>query len=64
MNVSGVKEGDIVRVNKKGFVFLAEVRGTEKGALRISPIVHNISFLTATSREVEAHWRKSTQSRR
>jgi|KBSSwiStaDraftv2_1062776.scaffolds.fasta_scaffold3282771_2 hypothetical protein len=63
MNISSVDVGDLVRVNRKGYVFLAEVTGKENGQLKISPVVHNISFFHATAREIEAHWRKSKRSR-
>jgi hypothetical protein len=59
VNISSIREGDLVRVNKKGYVFLAEVISKEDGGLRISPVVHNISFFKATSREIEAHWKRT-----
>lgn len=61
MNIAGVKPGDIVHVDKKGRRFHAVVQGKEGRELLLMPIERNISYRSATSREVCAHWRKSRQ---
>ena len=62
MNLQGVKDGDIVRIDKKGRIFLAEVTGKERGKIRVSPITNGITYHEASAREIVAHWRKSRTS--
>lgn len=59
MNLTGIREGDIVRVDKKGRRFHAVVEAKEGRELKVLPLQKNISYRTATSREVCDHWRKS-----
>lgn len=59
MNTTGIRAGDLIRVDKKGRFFHAEVVGREGRELVVKPIEHNISYRRATSREVVCHWRKS-----
>jgi hypothetical protein len=56
MQLAAVKPEDIVRVDKKGRVFVAFVIAKRRGALEIEPISHGISYTTATAREVTGHW--------
>lgn len=69
MQLTSVKPGDIVRIDKRGRVFLAEVveKTAEKGRngrLKIRPVVKNISYTEATAQEVVEHWRKSGRARK
>lgn len=59
MNLTSVKPGDIVRVNKKGRIFHAVVSDKANRELRLRPIESNITWFTATSREIEMAWHKS-----
>jgi len=56
MNLTGVKPGDIVRVDHKGRVFEAFVVRKARGELRIDPIQRGVTYTGATAREVIAHW--------
>lgn len=56
MNITSVEPGAIVRVDRKGRIFDAEVTGREDRALRVTPLRAGITYTTATSREVIAHW--------
>lgn len=64
MTLQSIHEGDIVRVNRKGRVFLADVTGKEKGLLRIRPHDRNNTYFEAKASEVQAHWRKMGKVRR
>lgn len=59
MNLTSVKPGDIVRVNKKGRIFHAVVGDKVNGELRLRPIEPNITWFTARAREIEMAWHKS-----
>lgn len=59
MQLASVRPGDIVRVDKKGRVFLADVTGKDKGRLKIQPHSGNINYFEAGAREIICHWRKS-----
>lgn len=63
MNVSGVRPGDVVEVDKKGRTFHAIVRGYGSGELRIQPLSPKINYFAATAREVIGHWRASKATR-
>lgn len=58
------KVGDIVAVDKKGRKFFAEVTEVsqkQKGAMieyGVKPLVKNITYYSANSREVEAVYRR------
>ena len=64
MNISNVKAGDIVKVDKRGQFFLAEVTDIGKGEILIQPEIKHVTYRTAKAREVVAHYRKSKQSTR
>ena len=56
MQLGAIRPEDIVRVDKRGRMFLAFVVAKRSGALEIEPIQHGISYTTATAREVTGHW--------
>ena len=58
MRLNGIAAGDVVRVNRLGRVFLAEVTGTIPGGLQIVPADRRISYRQCRAREVEDHWAK------
>lgn len=59
MQLSGVREGDIVEIDKKGRYFFAFVEGKDDGILQIQPMKNaNVSYYTATAREVVGHYKK------
>ncbi len=62
MNLPPIEVGSIVLVDKRGVRFHAHVLERRPGELRIRPIERNITWRSATAREVVAHWRKSKQS--
>lgn len=59
MRVSGIRPGDIVRAERNGRLFLAEVRGKSEGVLDVDPITHGVNWFTVKPRQVRAHWRKA-----
>jgi hypothetical protein len=59
MNITSVKAGDIVQVDKKGRVFFAVVDATAPRELAIRPISPGATYYSAKSTEVKAHWRKA-----
>jgi hypothetical protein len=63
MQLASVRPDDIVRVNKKGRVFEAFVRGRRDGGLEIEPIQRGITYTTASAREVICHWAKRGRPR-
>ena len=58
MNSGSIKEGDIVRVNKKGRRFHATVLGRDPKTreFKLLPIQSGITFFNAAAREIEDHW--------
>lgn len=62
MVLTGVKAGDIVLCDVRGFRFYAEVTETKKGSVSVEPIHKGAGYYSATSRQVVAHWRKSKAS--
>jgi len=52
VRLNGIAPGDVVRVNRLGRVFLAEVTGTVPGGLQIVPADKRISYRQCRSREV------------
>jgi hypothetical protein len=58
MNLAPIKEGDIVRVDHKGRIFLAFVEGKAPQALLIKPLDKRVNYFQASAREVKEHWRK------
>lgn len=62
MQIGGVKPGDIVKCERQGWVFFAEVTATGKGALEVEPINKGCTYREVKSRQVVAHYRKSKAS--
>ena len=58
MRLNGIAPGDVVRVNRLGRVFLAEVTGTIPGGLQIVPADKRISYRQCRAREVLDHFSK------
>ncbi|MGZ4270664.1 MAG: hypothetical protein ACXVFK_15695 [Solirubrobacteraceae bacterium] len=58
MRLNGIAAGDVVRVNRLGRVFLAEVTGTIPGGLQIVPADKRVSYRQCRAREVLDHWAK------
>lgn len=59
MHLAPVRPQDIVEIDKKGRRFLAKVESKEPGLLNIKPFPHEkVTYYTATSHEVKAHYRK------
>jgi hypothetical protein len=63
MNISTVRNGDLVLVDKRGVRFHAYVQECHPGELRVRAIERNTTWRAASAREVVAHWRKSKASR-
>lgn len=64
MNISGIRPGDLVKIDRKGRIFHAEAVRIEGRTLHIAPLQRGITFRTATAREVVAHWRKAGRTRK
>lgn len=62
MTLAGIKPGDIVRIDRKGRVFEAFVREKADGQLKIAPIVPQVTYTTASAREVIGHWGRRGRS--
>lgn len=67
MTLSSVKIADLVEIDKKGRRFIARVIGFDapKGkavGLRLKPICKNITWTTATAREVIGIWHANKQT--
>jgi hypothetical protein len=58
VRLNGIAAGDVVRVNRLGRVFLAEVTGIVPGGLQIVPADKRISYRQCRAREVLDHWAK------
>ncbi len=58
MNITDAAPGDIVRVNRKGRIFHAEVSGRTRSTLELVPLTRNINYHHARAREVTSHWRQ------
>ncbi|TMK40650.1 MAG: hypothetical protein E6G56_07080 [Actinobacteria bacterium] len=57
MRLRAIHPGDVVKVNKRGRLFHAHVRGIGPAdQLAIEPIERGISYRHATAREVIDHW--------
>lgn len=66
MTLGSVKPGDIVRVDKRGRIFLAEVneRVAETGKrtrLVVTPITSGITFREVSAAEVIGHWKRMSR---
>lgn len=66
MRLSGIHEGDLVAVDKKGREFLALVEHIDPRELTITPLKgEHVTYRTATAREVIGHYkRRGTVPRR
>ena len=58
MQLTRIREDDVVYVDKRGNRFLALVIGTARGELTIKPIDRRVTYRMATAREVIGHWSK------
>lgn len=58
MELAKVKEGDVVKINKKGRIFIAEITEKSRGQVNFKALSPNISYTTATAREVIGHYTK------
>lgn len=63
MVLTSVREEDIVRVDKKGRIFLAVVTEKEKGRVKIRPLDNRITYYEASSREIVTHYKKMGRAR-
>lgn len=64
MNITGIRQGDVVEVTKRnGDPFHAIVRGPDGAGLRVIPLSPRINYFHATAREVTGHWRASKATR-
>lgn len=64
MRTRSINPGDVVRINKRGRIFHAHVRGLGQGSLTIEPIERGISYRQASPREVIDHWTHNVTTRR
>ena len=59
-----IHAGDLVRVNKRGRLFHAQVTGVAAGGgFVVAPIERNVSYRHVTAREIVDHWAHARQSR-
>jgi hypothetical protein len=58
MRLEGIREGDIVEVNRLGRRFHALVGGSADGGLSIEPLDRRVTYRTCRPQEVLAHWAK------
>jgi hypothetical protein len=56
MRTAGIRAGDIIRLNKRGYEFEAYVTDRTGRDFAIEPIRRGISYRTARAREITAHW--------
>jgi hypothetical protein len=64
MTLAGIRPSDLVRVEIKGRVFIAEVRSRPvNGRIEIDPIERGITYRSAKAREVICHWAKRGRPR-
>jgi hypothetical protein len=59
-----INPGDIVRINKRGHLFYALVRGIGPAGMVIEPLQRNISHRQASARDVVDHWSHDVETRR
>lgn len=64
MQLSGIKPGDIVKCDRKGQSFFAEVTAKDRGRLEVAPLNRAVTWREVTARQVVAHYRKSKASDR
>jgi hypothetical protein len=58
MRLEGIREGDIVEVNRLGRRFHALVGASTDGVLSIEPFDRRVTYRTCRPHEVLAHWAK------
>ncbi len=63
MRLVGVAIGDLVRVDKRGRLFYAQVVDFDASELLIEPLDRHNSYRRPSAREVLAHWRKASTPR-
>ena len=63
MTLKGIQADDVVEVDIKGRRFRADVEHVDGAALRIRPLLRNISYRHATARQVVRHWRLAGRPR-
>jgi hypothetical protein len=63
MNITGIREGDLVLCDVRGARFHAYVQARDERGLAVRPIERGISYRHVTARQVIAYWRRSEQSR-
>lgn len=64
MNLTSIREHDIVEVDIKGRRFFAQVGPRDQTGVAIKPITAGITWRHATARQVIGHYRRSKQSQR
>lgn len=65
MRLTGIRPGDVVEVDKRGFRFFARVTGSPNGTVPVEPLhaKGGNSYRSATSREVVGHYSRRAGSR-
>lgn len=68
MNITPIKPGDIVECDVRGSRFFAKAHDITKDfadrkVLNVEPLLPNVTYRQATSRQVIGHYRKSKASR-
>lgn len=63
MTATGIREGDVVEVDKRGVRFVAEVTARRRGELELRPFDRRFTWRSARPREVCRHWRLAGRSR-
>ena len=65
MNITGIKSGDIVHCDVRGYRFYALVTDSStRGSLRIESLSRlAVPTFQVKARQVVGHWRKSKQSK-
>ena len=58
MNITGIREQDIVEVDIRGLRFYAIVVQKLKGKLEIEPLSKGISYRSATARQIVTRYRR------
>jgi hypothetical protein len=65
MRTRSIHPGDLVKVNKRGRLFHAHVRGEgPDGELVVEPIERGISYRHVSAREIVDHWRHARHDER
>lgn len=63
MSIAGLKPDDIIKVDKKGRRFFAQVRDIEGRVVNFMPTDRSISYRSCTSHEVVGIWRATKATR-